>query len=238
MSAHNMLVNAGDSDRTWLYRVGGGAAIAFGIAYLIIIALYVPMGARPSGAEALLAYIGGNATAWWAILGLSVLTDFLLVPIGLALYFALRNINTPAMLIATAFVGLFVILDLALTWTNFAALIALSGPYMAATNDAQRVVFVTAALYPSSVVGSNLLFVYNSLTLAVGILLTSVVMRQGLFSKRSAYVGVATGVLGIVAVASSFFSSSVSGMAIILTSVLTLVWYLMVGYKLYRFAAP
>lgn len=238
MSAHNLLVNAGDLDRTWLYRVGGGAAIAFGMAYLIIIALYVPMGARPSGAEALLAYIGGNATAWWAILGLSVLTDFLLVPIGLALYFALKSVNAPVMLMATVFVGLFVILDLALTWTNFAALIALSGPYLAATNDAQRGVFVTAALYPSSVVGSNLLFVYNSLTLAVGILLTSVVMRQGLFSKRSAYVGVATGVLGIVAVASSFFSSSVSGLAIIFTSVLTLVWYLMVGYKLYRFAAP
>ncbi len=236
MSAHNMLINAGDSDRTWLYRVGGGAAIGFGIAYLIIIALYIPMGARPSGAEALLAYIGGNALAWWAILGLSVLTDFLLVPIGLALYFALKSINAPAMLIATAFVGLFVILDLALTWTNFAVLISLSGPYASAADDAQRAVFATAALYPSSVVGSNLLFVYNSLTLAVGILITGLVLLRSVFGKRSASVGVATGVLGIAAVASSFFSSSVSGMAIILTSVLTLVWYLMVGYKLYRLA--
>ena len=238
MSAHNKRVNAVDSGKQWLYRVGGGAAIVFGLAYIVIIALYMPMGARPGEAEALLAYIGGNTTAWWAILGLSVLTDFLLVPIAIALYFALKNINTPAMLVATAFVGLFVILDLALTWTNFAALIALSGPYLAAVNDTQRSIFVTAALYPSSVVGSNLLFVYNSLTLAIGIFLTSWVMPKGVFSKHIAYVGVATGILGIVAVASSFFSSSVSGISIILTSVLTTVWYLMVGYKLYRLGQP
>lgn len=236
MSAHNPRVITVDSDQKWLYRVGGGAAIVFGIAYLIIIALYVPMGARPSGVEALLTYIGGNTTAWWAILRLSVLTDFLLVPIGLALYFALKSLNPPAMLIATIFVGLFVILDLALTWTNFAVLIDLSGSYTAATSDAQRAVVVTAGMYPSSVIGSNLLFVYNSFTLAVGILLTSVVMRQGIFSQRSAYVGVATGVLGIVAVATSFFASSISGLSIILTSILTTVWYLMVGYKLYRLA--
>ena len=51
------------------------------------------MGARPSGAEAWLGYIAGNLTAWWAILGLSVLTDFLLLPVVLALYLALKGID-------------------------------------------------------------------------------------------------------------------------------------------------
>jgi hypothetical protein len=234
MSAQNMMVNAVDPDGKWLYRVGGISAIVFGIAYIVIIALYVPMGARPSGVEAWLAYIAGNTLAWWAILGLSVLTDFLLVPVALSLYLALKGINQNAMRVAITFVGLFVVLDLALTWTNYASLITLSGHYVAATNDAQRAVFVAAAYYPATVLGSNLLFVYNSFTLAVGILMTGLGMLKGIFSKSTAYLGLATGILGIVSVASSFFASSVSSVSIILASVLTTVWFLFVGYRLYR----
>jgi len=40
--------------------------------------------------------------------------------------------------------------------------------------------------------------------------------------------------LGIFAVAASFFADSVSGIAIIFTSLLTLVWFLMVGIRLAR----
>ena len=61
---------------------------------------------------------------WWAILGLSVLTDLLLVPVALALYLALKGVDRDAMLVATAFIGLFVVLDLAVTWPNYASLIA------------------------------------------------------------------------------------------------------------------
>ena len=229
-----MRVDAVGPDGKWLYRVGGVAAIVFGIAYIVIIALYVPTGARPGGAEAWLAHIARHTTVWGAILGLSVLTDFLLIPIALSLYRALQGINRNVMLTATACVGLFVVLDLALTWTNIASLIALSGHYAAATTDAQRAVFVTAAIYPSSVVDSNLLFVYNSLILAVGILMTGLVMLQGIFGKGTAYLGLATGILAIVSVASAFFASTVSSIMIILASVLTTGWVLLAGYKLHR----
>jgi hypothetical protein len=234
MSAQEMMVNAVDQDGNWLYQVGGISAIVFGIAYFVIIALYVPMGAPPSGAEAWLAYIAGNTTAWWAILGLSVLTDFLLIPVALSLYLALKEINRNAMLVATAFVGLFVVLDLALTWTNCASLIALSGSYAAAANEAQRAIFVAAANYPAAVMDSNILFVYNSFTLAAGILITGLVMQKGIFSRSTAYLGVLTGILGIVSVASSFFADSFSSVTIIIASVLTTAWVLFVGYRLYR----
>lgn len=103
MSAPEMSVNAADPDGKWLYRVGGISAFALGIAYIIIIALYVPVGVPLSGAEARLTYLAGHTTAWWAIIGLSVLTDFLFVPVALALYVALKGINRNAMLVATAF---------------------------------------------------------------------------------------------------------------------------------------
>jgi len=233
MSVQKMVVNAVDPDGKWLYRVGGISALVLGIAYIIIIALYVPMGAPPSGAEARLTYLVGNTTVWWAILGLSVLTDFLFVPVALSLYLALKGINRNAMLVATACLGLFIVLDLAVTWTNYASLITLSGYYAAATNDAQRAVFVAAANYPSAVLESSLLGVYIILVPAVGILVIGLVMLKGIFSKSTAYLGLVTGILGIVSVAGPFFVSSLS-VTIIIASLLTTVSVLFAGYRLYR----
>lgn len=228
-----MMVNAVDPDEKSLHRVGGISALVLGIAYIITIALYVPVGAPPSGAEARLTYLAGNTTVWWAILGLSVLTDFLFVPVALSLYLALKQINRGAMLLATACVGLFVVLDLAVTWTSYASLITLSGHYAAATNDAQRAVVVAAANYPSAVLESSLLGVYAILVPAVGILTTSLVMLKGIFSKTTAYLGLGAGVLGIVAVAGPVFVRAL-GAAVIVSSVLTTAWVLFVGNRLYR----
>ncbi len=232
MSAQNMMVDTVDPDWKWLYRVGGISAIILGIAYIIIIALYVPVGVPPSGAEARLKYLAGNTTLWWMILGLSVLTDFLFVPVALSLYLALKSISKNV-LVATGFVLLFVVSDLAITWTNYASLITLSGHYASATNNAERAVFVTAAIYPSIVLESSLLFVYNTLTPSVGILMIGLVMRKGIFSKTTAYLGIATGILGIVAVVGPFLVSALST-TIIFASILTTLWVMFAGYRLYR----
>ncbi|TAH48197.1 MAG: hypothetical protein EYC68_21905 [Chloroflexota bacterium] len=219
-------------DNTPLYRAAGICAILFSVAYIAIIGLYVPVG-RPNGTEQWLTNLGANAAVWSAIIWLSVLTDFLLIPIALALYLALNPLHRNAMRVATAFYGLFVFLDLALTWTNIGSLHTLATHY-AEANEIRRVALVTAAMYPSSIVESNLVFVYNSLTLAIAILLTGFVMLNGTMGKSTAYVGLATGILGIFAVAASFFASAVSSIAIIFTSILTLVWFLMVGIRLIR----
>jgi len=110
MSAQKMMVHAVDPDGKWLYRVGGISALILAIAYIITIPLYVYVGAPPSGGEARLKYLALNTTVWWAILGLSVLTDFLFVPVALSLYLALKGVNRNTMLVATAFVGLFIVL--------------------------------------------------------------------------------------------------------------------------------
>jgi hypothetical protein len=233
MSAQNAMSNAPDPDGKWLYRVGGISALAIGIAYIVIIALYVPIGAPPAGAEPRLAYLARNTTAWWAILGLSVLTDFLFVPMALSLYIALKGVHRNAMLLAAACVASFVFLDLALTWTNYAVLITFSTRYVSAANDAQRAAIVGVASYPAAVLESGLLFVYNTLVLAAGILITGFVMLKGIFGKSTAYLGVLTGILGTVSVVGSFFTSAL-GVTIIVTSLLTTVWALFVGYELHR----
>ena len=169
MSAERMNANAVDPDGKWLYRVGGISALALGIAYIITIPLYASVGAPPSGGEATLTYLAGKTTVWWAILGLSVLTDLLFVPVALSLYLALKGVNRSAMLVATAFLGLFIVLDLAVTWTNYASLITLSGNYAAATTDAQRAAYVAAANYASAVLKSTLEAVYSILVPSLGI---------------------------------------------------------------------
>lgn len=235
MSAQAMMADIVDTDRdrSWLYRLGGISALALGIGYIIIIALYVPMGTPPSGGEARLVYIAANTTGWWAILGLSVATDFLFIPVVLALYVALKGINRNLMLIATALMGLFVVLDLAITWPNYATLITFSGDYATLTNEAQRAAYVTAANYASVVLESRLIGAYIILVPGLGILLTGLVMLRGIFSKTTAYLGIATGIFAIVSVVGPFFVSAL-GLTAILASVLTTVWLLFVGFRLNR----
>jgi hypothetical protein len=218
----------GSADKR-LFRVGGLAAFAIGAAYIAIIALYATVGAPPVGGEAWLNYLAGKTGAWWAIVGVSVLTNFLFVPVALALYFALSRVNRIAMLIGVAFVGLFVTLELAVNWVSYASLIMLSQDYLAATSDSQRAILVAAASYPSAVIASPLALVYAIGTLSFGFLVIGVVMRQGVFNKLTAYVGILTGILGIVAVAGV-------SIAVILNAVSATLWLFLVGYRLYRLA--
>jgi hypothetical protein len=231
MSDEQMMVHVVDPEGNWLYRVGGICALVIGLAYLITIALYARVGAPPSGGEAWLKYLAGRTTEWWAILGLSVFTDLLYVPVAFALYFALKGVARAVTLVATAFVGLFIVLDLAVTWTNYASLITLGGTYAAATNDAQRVAYVAAATYASAVLASHLENVYAIAILSFGILLIGLVMLKGIFNKITAYVGLVTGVLGIVSIAGW-------NVTVILNAVFATVWLLLVGYGLYRLAKP
>jgi hypothetical protein len=233
MSAEKTMVHAVDADGRWLYRVGGVSALLLGLGYIVTIPLYVYAGAPPHGAEAWLTYLAGKTTEWWAILALSVLTDLLFIPLALALYLALKGVNRSMTLLATTFVGLFVVLDLAVTWSNYAALITLGERYAVATTDAQRATYVAAAQYPAAVLASTLEAVYSILVLSLGMLLLGLVMLKGGFGKATATVGALTGLLGVVSVVGPFVLPALSA-AIIAASALTTIWVLLVGFKLLR----
>lgn len=212
--------------REW-YRVGGIAALLLGIGYLIIFPLYASVGAPPNGGEAWFKLLPGKTTIWWAILGICVFTDFLYLPVVLALYLALKGVNRNAMVLAAAMVGLFVALDLAVTWSHYASILTLYSRYSTATNDAQRAGYIAAADYASAMLTSPLEIVYAIMTLSVGFLLIGFVMLKSAFNKITAWLGLATGVLGI---------ASITGLsvAIIGNALGATVWLLLVGYKLCR----
>ncbi len=233
MSAPNMMANAIDADAKWFYRVGGIAAFVLVIGYLLTFPIYAWVGdAPPSGVEARLIYFGGHAAGWWAILGLMVFTDLLYVPVFLSLYQALRGVNRNAMLLAAACIGLFIALDLALTWTSYSALIIAGGDYTAATTDTQRASFVAAAAYPSMMLDSPLLGAYAILIPSLGVLITGLVMLKGIFSKATAYLALAVGISGILFIGS--YVADALAMLRYINALLATAWFLFAGVKLYR----
>jgi hypothetical protein len=219
-----------------VFRAAGIAALALALCYLAITAIYVVVGAVPSGeGEAWLTYLQGKEAPWWGIVGLSVLTDLLLLLIALALFLALRSVSWLAGAIGAGLLALFAILDLAVTWSNYASLISLSSTYAAAT-DPERAAAIAAAEYASSVLGSTLWAVYVILVPGLGILALSVPMLDGTFSRAAGWLGVATGVLAAVAVIGPFVWAPLGTVAI-LTSLLTTAWVLVVGVRLLRLGA-
>jgi len=219
----------------WIYRVGGLSALILGIGYLLTIPVMIVYagGFPPPGIEARLTFFAEHAAGWWAATALMVFTDLLYVPVFLALYHALKGFNKYMMLLAFACEGLFVVLDLAITWTAFPSLIILGGNYAAITSDAQRAIVVAAAGYPSAIVDSPLGGIYAILIPAFGLLFASLVMRKGIFSKTLAYMGVIAGVCGILAGIGPIFISELETVQYINAS-LAMIWFFFVGFKLYK----
>ena len=220
---------AGSPDQRLWYRIGSIAAFILGVGYIVIIPLYAHVGAPPSGGEAWFKYLPGKTTVWWTILALSVFTDFLYVPIALALFLALEKISRGAMLLATALIGLFVALDLAITWSHYASMLVLFGQYSAATSDLQRAGYLAAANYGAAVLASRLEVVIAIVTPSLGVLVTGLVMLRSVFKKTTAYLAILTGIFGMA-------SLSGMGLAIYGNALLFTVWLFFVGYRLFRLA--
>src|SRR5215510_2885522 len=133
----------GTADRRSLLRLGGISALVLGAAYLVITVIYAVIGLVPEDTgEAWLTYLQGKEAAWWGIVGLSALTDVLFLPVAIALYAALQDVNRTAMLVGSGLLALFAMLDLAVTQIGFASLIVLSTDFAAATTDAERAALV------------------------------------------------------------------------------------------------
>lgn len=202
-------------------RVGGIAALALGAGYILVIPVFASVGAQPTGGgEAWLRYMAGHSARWWVILSLNVVTDVLYVPVGLGLYTALRGINQSAMLISLALLALFVGLDLAVTWTNYAALINLSGQYANASATATRAALAAAANYPAAVVGSRILALYAIVVPGVGIGIIEGVMLRGVFYRATAYLGLATAAFAVASLLGF-------GPTVIIAALLTTAWFLL-----------
>lgn len=229
----------GEANLTMM-RAGGISALVVGLSYPIIIALYVLAGSgQPigQGGQAWLEYMAGHEAAWWAIVGLSVLTNVLWVPVAWALYWSLATVDRAKALAGSALLVLFVVLELATSWPNYAVLIDLSTKLATPSDDAQRMAVLGAAGYAAAAQSSSLLPYYTILTPALGQLLLGLTMlKGGPYGRLVGWLSVVAGAIGIVAVLGRAIWEPL-GQAIIPGSLLTAVWFVLIGRRLLGLAA-
>jgi hypothetical protein len=233
MSAHVTQASPTDPQARWLFRAGAIATFVLVLGWFLTFPIYGSVGIAPPGAEARLIHYGTHATGWWAILGLMVSTDVIYVVVWLALYDALKAINRAFMLLALACHLLFVVLDLAVTWTNHAALFTLGTEYLTAATNTERALLVAAARAPAAVLDSPPAAFYAIAIPALGTLLAGIVVLKGGLSRIIGYLAIAVGVTGVAAVVGPHIIGP-SDPTHIFNALLATAWYIWAGWTLFK----
>jgi hypothetical protein len=221
-------------DPSWrdLYRAGGVAGLLAGVMYIVaaILIFTTPSVPTAGGAETLL-YIASHRSLYILKQILWLTPSVLAMVVFLALYPALKHLNKSYAAIG-AVLGISAwALSLAWPTTGEGAptLVYLSDRYAAAATDAERTAFATAA---EVLIATEAIPAALGVLQTIGILVISLVMVGGGFPKSVAYLGVATGAIGIVSEA----LISILGIAYAIYGVLVMVWFLAIGWQLYRLA--
>ena len=231
----------GEVDPSWrgLYKAGGVSGVLIGALLIIsMVLVFITPQAPGSGGAETLQYIASNKLVYIVEQVLGLAPIFLEIIALLALYMVIKQLNKSYAAIGSVLA--IVSQAIALSYITFGGLVYLSNNYIAATTDAQRGTFATAAEWAMAVNnGVSATGIDPILTAsAIGILIISLVMLRGIFHKGIAYLGILTGVMGII----SAFGIIIRPLAVppplgigyILYSFFLTAWFVVVGIKLYR----
>lgn len=214
-----------------LYKTGGFSSFVLGVAYVIITILYLWAGVLTDTPAHKLEQIAQHDIAWWLILSLSILTDFLFIPLVWTLYKRFKNVNINLSLLGAFLIGLFVILDLTITWPSYGELIAYAKKFNASSDAKARDLILIESNHLFFLTSSKFFSIYAILVPALGIWVFGLLMRKTNFSKATSWTGIITGILGTVTVIGSFFLDSLET-AVVLTSLFATIWIFMTGKDL------
>ena len=221
-------------DPSWgdLYRVGGISALLATLLYIVATVLDFTMPVAPtSGGAATLEFIAAHRSIYILEQVLWLAPSVLLMVVFLALYVALKDLDKSYAAIG----GVLGIASWALTLVYPAtgggapALVYLSDQYVSATGDAQRAALVAAA---ETFIAQNIIPTAVGILEPIGILIFALIMLKGIFHRSVAYLGIATGGLGVVSEA----LRPVLGLGYIVYGLLLFVWFIAIGWELYRLA--
>lgn len=214
-----------------LYLWAGISSVLFVV--LLVLALVLDFLAPPpvhGGAETL-EFIARNRGSYAAEQLLWTVPNILPVLVFVALYVALAPLERSLSLLATVIGGLSWALILAVPVTSRGSmvLVYLSDRYAAAADDASRLRYSTAA---EAVIAENNTPAAVGVLSALGILLISLVMLKGVLPRAVAWLGIATGALGVIAEALRHAVPGFYGVY----GVLMWLWFIGVGIALVRLA--
>jgi hypothetical protein len=194
---------------------------------IVLIAIAPPP--LDASGEQTLQYIASHRWLYIVEQVLWVAPGVLAMIVFLALAVALRHLDTGYAAI-TGMVGVSAwALTLALPTSGGGALVlvALSDEYAAATTGDRRTAIATVA---EGLVAENNTPSFVGVLTTVAILLVSLLMTRGVFPRRVAYLGIATGTIGIVSEA----TRPLIGAGYSVYGTLLLVWFVSVGWGLRR----
>jgi Domain of unknown function (DUF4386) len=219
-------------DPAWarLYQVGGICAWLFVVLLVVAIVLAVATPPPPiTGGAATLEYIATHRTLYVVHQQLWLVPGAFAAIVYFALYPALKHLSRGFAALGAAVGGAAWALTLAIptTSTGAPALVYLSDQYATTADAGQRALFAAAA---ETLIAQNRTPGAVGVLTTVGMLIVSLVMLRGVFPRGVAYLGIATGVLGI---ASEALRPVIEG-GYALYGVLLLVWTGAVGWTLYR----
>ena len=179
----------------WVFRIGGICLLGAGVAYGISAVLSIVIAAPPSGAELYLSAVSRHLEISRLNFWLWVASDVLLLPGAFALYLALRHIAKRTMIVGAGLLAVFAVLDAALT-ERYSLLLVADAQRYAMVAGSQRLAVLAAASHTLSLLPAATFLSYA--VSSVGLLLVSMVMLRGVFTKPSAYAGIVAAVEGIV----------------------------------------
>lgn len=222
-------------DRAWkpLYRVGGAVGLSIVVFSLIQVIAFVAS-PPPSTVIGYFALFHKNALLGLLDLNLLSLVSYaLLIPMVLALYAALRRAGQSFMIIATslALVGIA---------TYFASntafeMLSLSSQYEAASTDAQRSLTLAAGQAMFAIYQGTAFDVSYALLSVASLIISVVMLRSTVFGKGTAWVGMVTSALSLLAV--GFFVPAIDVFLVLIAGVGSLIWFILVTHKLFMLSS-
>jgi hypothetical protein len=217
---------AENPDSAWktLYKIGGIAALITAVFIPVQIVVFIT-NPPPSSVLDWVTLFNSNRIIGLLDMDLLLVADSVLaIPIMLALYFALRNVNKSVMTLALAF-G-FIALAAYFSSNTCFNMASLSSQYAAATTDSQRAVYLAA--------GQAMLTIYTGTAFQINyflgavtlITMSAAMLRSTLFSKTTGYLGIIANVIAL-----GLYVPKV-GVYISVFSVLFLwVWYILIARR-------
>jgi hypothetical protein len=226
------------TDAQWstLYRAGAVApliALALYASQFIILIFGDPFPTTIEGWFAL--FQRNKLLGLWYLNALDIVSFALLGIMFLALYVALRRIRPSWMLIAIYFALLGVVVFIvprALTLS----IVTFSDLHAAATTEAQRTMYLTAAETLSNVstaTPQTLGFLFMA---AAGLIISVVILRSPSFGRVTGYVGIVGFVVALLNCISWIIAPSIAAVLMPINGLLWLIWWLLVSVGLFKLA--
>jgi hypothetical protein len=220
-----------DADWTWLYRVGGIAAVITVLLIPVAVIAHIlwpPPPWAPGAAIDWFAYLQANWLVGLINLDLLLVIGLVLgVPLYLALFVALRRASRSMMAIATTIAILGTLLHL-VSITAF-EMLAFSQAHAVATTDAQRAIYLAAGEATLSAYYGTVFQVSYVLGYVAYIVIGAVMLRSTVFSRATAYMGILTGAAGF-----GFYLPTVGPFLSVIVVLFIAIWNGLVARRLFQ----